>query len=145
MPGSEIPNPDIYGIGAASRFIGVGERTMREYADSGRIPSSRSANGDRVFKFADLMTFVQERQREAEAPSRKAIARIMRDAYKARAQSPSFKLEAAERRARQKSEQQQRDKIERLRLASLDEAAERARSMKKRRERIAKEARDGKV
>jgi hypothetical protein len=83
--GSQIPNPDIFGTGPAARFIGVSEDTMRGYADKKLIPSRRDANGDRIFKFADLESFVEQQRRNAEAPSRKAVAKITRDAYRRQA------------------------------------------------------------
>ena len=69
--GSQIPNPDIYGVGPAARFIGVSEDTLREYADKKRIPCKRDAVGNRIFKFSDLVNFINQRRKANDSAARK--------------------------------------------------------------------------
>jgi molybdopterin-binding protein len=46
--------------GAAAQLLGVSVDTVRRWADSGRLPTRRSAGGQRVIDGADLARFVAE-------------------------------------------------------------------------------------
>lgn len=53
-------------LGAASRFLGVDESTLRGWADAGRVPTFRTPGGHRRFSRAALDQFLEEGRREAE-------------------------------------------------------------------------------
>ena len=46
-----------YSIGRAARLLGVSPDTVRRWADSGRLPTSRDGAGKRQIKGADLAAF----------------------------------------------------------------------------------------
>lgn len=49
-----VPKQRLFKVGAAARYLGISDDTLRKYADLGKIPVYRFLNGDRVFKLEDL-------------------------------------------------------------------------------------------
>jgi excisionase family DNA binding protein len=49
-----VPKQQLFSVGAAARYLGVSDDTLRKYADLGKIPVYRFMNGHRVFKLEDL-------------------------------------------------------------------------------------------
>ena len=49
-----VPNQRLFKVGAAARYLGICDDTIRKYADLGQIPVYRFINGDRVFRLEDL-------------------------------------------------------------------------------------------
>jgi excisionase family DNA binding protein len=53
-------------VGEASRFLGVDESTLRNWADAGRIPAFRTPGGHRRFSRAALEQFLEEGRKTSE-------------------------------------------------------------------------------
>lgn len=53
-------------MGRAAEMLGVSVDTVRRWVDSGRLPSRRSATGQRSVALADLTAFAGERRRSGE-------------------------------------------------------------------------------
>jgi len=46
-------------LGAAARFLGVAQSTIRKWSDSGRVPAFYTPGGHRRYRRADLETFLE--------------------------------------------------------------------------------------
>ncbi len=66
-----VPDPDMLGLGAASRMLGIAEGTLRRWADEGQIPVYVTPGGHRRFSRAHLNGLLP-----AGRPRRPALARI---------------------------------------------------------------------
>ena len=54
-------------IATAAEVLGVAENTLRKWADSGKVPSTRNpANGYRLFRRKDLEAFLRRVARTSE-------------------------------------------------------------------------------
>lgn len=65
---TETASRDWLSIRDASRLLGVHIGTVREWADSGILPSYRTPGGHRRFTSYDLRTFLQTRQQHSAQP-----------------------------------------------------------------------------
>ena len=50
----QVPSQRLFGVGAASQYLGISDDALRKYADLGQIPVYRFINGHRAFKLEDL-------------------------------------------------------------------------------------------
>jgi excisionase family DNA binding protein len=55
-----VPNQRLFAVGAAAKYLGVSDDTLRKYADLGQIPVYRFLNGHRAFKLEDLNRLIDE-------------------------------------------------------------------------------------
>jgi excisionase family DNA binding protein len=55
-------NKDWLLVGDVARILGVSSATVRLYADSGRLPSTRTEKGTRLFSRPDVERFAAQRQ-----------------------------------------------------------------------------------
>ena len=58
---------EVLTVSEASRELGVAAQTVREWADSGKLPALRTGRGQRIFKRSDVQTLQERRAVEAEA------------------------------------------------------------------------------
>jgi hypothetical protein len=56
----QVPNQRLFGVGAASQYLGISDDTLRKYADLGQVPVYRFINGHRAFKLEDLNRLIDE-------------------------------------------------------------------------------------
>lgn len=70
-------------IRQAAELLGVSDDTMRRWADTGRLPTSRDASNRRVIDGAVLARFAEEHAAEANStPSRPAVAQSARNHFR---------------------------------------------------------------
>lgn len=50
---------DLIAIGPAAKLLGVSVKTLRRYADDGRVPVSWTPTGQRRFRRADLVLLTE--------------------------------------------------------------------------------------
>src|SRR5215468_2984473 len=55
-----VPNQRLFSVGAAAKYLGISDDTLRKYADLGQIPVYRFINGHRAFKLEDLNKLIDE-------------------------------------------------------------------------------------
>lgn len=55
-----VPNQRLFSVGAAARYLGISDDTLRKYADLSKIPVYRFINGNRAFKLEDLNRLIDE-------------------------------------------------------------------------------------
>lgn len=58
---------DILTASEAARVLRLSVQTVREWADSGRLPSTRTAAGWRLFERCDIERIAREREQVREA------------------------------------------------------------------------------
>lgn len=73
-------------IGEAAALVGVSDDTLRRWADAGRVPVTRDAQGRRVVRGADLAALAQELADQAAVTGSSArnrlrgiVTRVLRD------------------------------------------------------------------
>ncbi len=67
-------NPDVLSTRQVATLLGVGEATVKRWADAGEIDCFRTPGGHRKFRLRDVTAFVQKRQYEAAGPLPAAVA-----------------------------------------------------------------------
>src|SRR5258708_23303724 len=67
-------NADVLSTRQVATLLGVGEATVKRWADAGEIDCFRTPGGHRKFRLRDVTAFVQRRQYEAAGPLPLAIA-----------------------------------------------------------------------
>jgi len=58
-------NTDVLSTRQVATLLGVGEATVKRWADAGEIDCFRTPGGHRKFRLRDVTAFVQKRQYEA--------------------------------------------------------------------------------
>lgn len=76
----------LFRIGEAAALVGVSDDTLRRWADAGRVPVARDAQGRRVVRGADLAALAQELADQAAVAGSSArnrmrgiVTRVLRD------------------------------------------------------------------
>jgi len=55
-----VPTERLLAVGAAAKYLGISDDTLRKYANLGRIAVYRFINGHRAFKLEDLNRLIDE-------------------------------------------------------------------------------------
>src|SRR3954468_24130157 len=63
-----MPKTDVLSTRQVAQLLGVGEATIKRWADAGEIDCFRTPGGHRKFRLRDVTGFVQKRQYEASGP-----------------------------------------------------------------------------
>lgn len=60
--------------GDVAQFLGKSPSTVRWYSDSGKLPSTRSVNGVRIFQRRDVERFASKREQAAKKSAARSAA-----------------------------------------------------------------------
>src|SRR5256884_3636133 len=66
-------NPDVLATRRVATLLGVGEATVKRWADAGEIDCFRTPGGHRKFRLRDVTAFVQKRQYQTAGPLPAAV------------------------------------------------------------------------
>ena len=75
----QVPNQRLFKVGAAARYLGISDDSLRKYADRQQIRVYRFF-GDRVFKLEDLNAFIDSLPLWDDAPDATTRAGQAREA-----------------------------------------------------------------
>src|SRR3954454_16695226 len=67
-------NTDVLSTRQVATLLGVGEATVKRWADAGEIECFRTPGGHRKFRLRDVTAFVQRRQYQVAGPLPEAAA-----------------------------------------------------------------------
>jgi excisionase family DNA binding protein len=80
-------------VSQAAKHLGVAERTLRRWADDGRLPAYSTPGGHRRFRVADVEAFLEGARMSSQEAPRKAHVLVIDDDERRRA-SVAYTLEA---------------------------------------------------
>src|SRR5215213_2638010 len=66
-------------LGQAAKYLGVSERTLRKWADEGRLPAFSTPGGHRRFRLADLDRFLTGARVPSPQARRKPLVLVIDD------------------------------------------------------------------
>jgi excisionase family DNA binding protein len=66
-------------LGQAAKYVGVAERTLRKWADEGRLPAFSTPGGHRRFRLTDLDAFLHDARVPSPKASRKPLVLVIDD------------------------------------------------------------------